>query len=429
MLNEDFETDNDYSKSKVQLLKTYSVVATCPSVSTIVSLSDGICKINKYSNETNDTKHFKELNYKQPIANKTTNPFIYKKSVSLLNTTHNKGFCIQKKMTFDPSAKPFLSMNNNHNNSSDEFEVFSQHEECISALLIAIRSNRNSCKECIDLWALEVNNNVTLMLEKYLRKSKVKVSLNYLKYLKLISIMLSYVFGNYFNNNDTKRKLTKLIVIHHKILIILLQLLIGKNTPLPHHLVHEITNLIAKSDLNTNKTITSNLRNNCQFDYKDEYYSSSITNYINSIHSLHNYFFFHQLNEYRSMRENPIDCIYQVMQSQDESTFSIDDIDAIFKTKIIPIKNYNYNEFRAPIEMSLNKSMDKIDCNNQNLYLNKESLKEYTLVLDLQNTLVNYIKESNNTNVVKFRPGLHKFLSSCCLYYELVVFTSLPQEV
>lgn len=57
----------------------------------------------------------------------------------------------------------------------------------------------------------------------------------------------------------------------------------------------------------------------------------------------------------------------------------------------------------------------------------KKSEREYTLVLDLDETLVHYF-EINGKGKYNIRPACHKFLKEMAEYYELVIFTAAMQD-
>lgn len=452
MLNEvDFEIENEdsESKSKVQLLKTYSIVTSSPSVSTIVSLSDGgVSRINKYSIASNETRQFKDFMYEDKALKDPTNTFVYKKSISVLNTTHNKGYCIQKKMAFDSSGKPFKSNIEDTPNSSNDFGVFCRYEEQLSSLLNSIRLTSVSVDDCIGLWDIVINKDITNTIERYLNVNNKKATLFYLRYLELLSIMLSCVFGKCINDT-IKKRLIELMRVHYRIMMSILKWIIEQNATLPNHMLNQLKKLINRRDLNyktststsTSTSTTLNHRSKSNhLDNGDEYYFSLILNYINTIASIHQEIILYQPEELKAMDKDVICRINDIMQN--EALFSMNDIDMIFKSKIIPAVSFNHDHnststVYANVNANANqgnnhrKLLEKIDLKTPKLFLNKESLKEYTLVLALQNTLINYIKENDDDDegVVKFRPGLHEFLSNCCLYYELVVFTCLPKEV
>ena len=73
--------------------------------------------------------------------------------------------------------------------------------------------------------------------------------------------------------------------------------------------------------------------------------------------------------------------------------------------------------------------------NNENLNVKvpylpniKEGNKIFTLVLDLDETLINFRFNKNNEGILKIRPGLSNFLKSVGKKYELIIFTAGTQE-
>lgn len=57
--------------------------------------------------------------------------------------------------------------------------------------------------------------------------------------------------------------------------------------------------------------------------------------------------------------------------------------------------------------------------------------KEYTLVLDLDETLIHFGDEEDNEEGETFymvRPGLNKFLTELSQYYEIVIYTAGLKE-
>jgi len=84
---------------------------------------------------------------------------------------------------------------------------------------------------------------------------------------------------------------------------------------------------------------------------------------------------------------------------------------------------------------TINKSPDataKLKINNDPPYLPSKSLmrspRPYTLVLDLDETLVHFVEE-NDSAYIQIRPGAEHFLEEMNKYYEIVVFTAAMQDV
>lgn len=62
-------------------------------------------------------------------------------------------------------------------------------------------------------------------------------------------------------------------------------------------------------------------------------------------------------------------------------------------------------------------------------YLRTKNNKKYSLVLDLDETLVNFKQGKNiQEGVVRIRPGVNEFLEEVGEYYELIIFTTATQE-
>ena len=63
-------------------------------------------------------------------------------------------------------------------------------------------------------------------------------------------------------------------------------------------------------------------------------------------------------------------------------------------------------------------------------YLNYKSDKKYTLILDLDETLISFkiVDNISNKGILRLRPGLYEFLLSVKNNYELIIFTSATKE-
>ena len=63
-------------------------------------------------------------------------------------------------------------------------------------------------------------------------------------------------------------------------------------------------------------------------------------------------------------------------------------------------------------------------------FIKTPNKKDYTLVLDLDETLINieFKDMSNNKCILHLRPGLFRFLSQVKPFYELITFTSASKE-
>ena len=117
----------------------------------------------------------------------------------------------------------------------------------------------------------------------------------------------------------------------------------------------------------------------------------------------------------------------------------------VFRNENISSNNYNKYEFSIKPVLMLNKNRPKNHQKNysginpkqilQNLkvkepYLDFPPLKEYTLVLDLDETMISFqfTQPQKGIGQMHLRPGLENFLDVIKEYYEIIVFTSGTRE-
>lgn len=54
--------------------------------------------------------------------------------------------------------------------------------------------------------------------------------------------------------------------------------------------------------------------------------------------------------------------------------------------------------------------------------------RKYTLVLDLDETLLHYMEKSEYEGQLNIRPGADEFLKALAEHYEIVIFTAAMQD-
>ena len=99
---------------------------------------------------------------------------------------------------------------------------------------------------------------------------------------------------------------------------------------------------------------------------------------------------------------------------------------ALHKTKLESV----IDTLQSSIEIN---SLFKISKNkNYNPFLQDKSPScklEYTLVLDLDETLVHFVQGDNDSNnIVQIRPGAEQFIEDLSEYFEIIIFTAAKQD-
>jgi len=107
---------------------------------------------------------------------------------------------------------------------------------------------------------------------------------------------------------------------------------------------------------------------------------------------------------------------------------SQDDLQRLFRDKIFI--NINKNGSIIASSSFFQENKNSINGFVPVPYLKNKSKKNYTLVLDLDETLIHFKAHPNNesSGILQFRPYISEFLSCMNKYYELVVFTAATQD-
>ncbi len=110
----------------------------------------------------------------------------------------------------------------------------------------------------------------------------------------------------------------------------------------------------------------------------------------------------------------------------------ISTLNEYFKKKIYLDEN-NLNRENTQNQNNQNKKNEIINIKNNQILINKtpylqnkkDKKKIFTLVLDLDETIISY---KNDKRIYVTRPGLNKFLTEISKIYEIILFTSAKQE-
>ena len=154
------------------------------------------------------------------------------------------------------------------------------------------------------------------------------------------------------------------------------------------------------------------------------------------------------MNNYNKFYKNIIKCeeiikqiikiVYESIDSINISTLNkINKISYLFNNINLTTIN-NINEFADSEIFMTNIIVDlkyysTFSSKNQNTiintpYINEHPTKDYTLVLDLDETLIHFSINAQNEGHLFFRPYLFHFLNTVSEYYELIIFTAGLKE-
>ena len=394
-------------------------------------------KINKLNFSTSLNKFLKENKSNENILN--TNQYFYRRKPNLLENYHTANLVryYENFNTYnDKNQKSYENeLNVNNTNKSFYFDLRESKrreefiniedllilEEKFSDVLISVKSKNNTPNECFELLNSYQQSSVYNNFENYFNsiesKNIVHSSIMYLIYDRIICYHFSFDIPFF----DTCYKyLENILEINHKTFLLLCNIISNKISSsstdniwvdklrqmLKDNLIHiELNNkeyisfLMEHKNINFKNPTSSNLLEIKFYSMKIEKYLQLFLNTISNTNPLK--------VEFYSLFENLF-------------SISADKLLHFFKSKIIRVINQNASV--ASIE-----SISDIDNNKVEVpYLKNKCPKKFSLVLDLDETLISFKLEPGDENkgTIRFRPYLDSFLQKVREKYEIIVFTS-----
>ena len=272
-------------------------------------------------------------------------------------------------------------------------------EEKLSAVISCIQNGATCEEECFDWFNSYYHTALSNNIEKYFIKDEYVKVIRRAVNLNAFSLMLCYDLSyNPGLFNQCQFKLNEIMNFNHMILILISKYL--SNKIIDHNLwVNKLEQLIMKYD--------PTLKNGLRIVKEIFYYCNILIKLIPEI------LFICQSGEFQS--------IYNQIDNLTSQTLY-----NIYREKIHRIINQNGSILASSSYFKNNKTNVSIPVP----YIPNKSNKPYTLVLDLDETLIHFKANPNNeeSGTIKIRPYLYQFLDSIKKYYELVVFTAATQE-
>ena len=393
-------------------------------------------KMNKLNFSTSINNILKGNKSNENILN--TNQHFYRKQPNLLDNykTANLVRYYDNFNTYNERhTKVYENELNNNNNISFYYDIreYSKREEFINIedllileekfndVLISVKSKNNTPNECFELLNSYQQSSVYNNFENYFNsvesKNIVHSSIMYLIY----DVIICYHFSFDVLFFDTCYKyLENILEINHKTFLLLCNIISNKISSsstdniwvdklrkmLKENLIHiELNNkeyisfLMEHKNINFKNPTTSNL-------LEIKFYTIKIEKYLQLF-----------LNTISNTNPLKTDLYYLF-----ENLFSIsaDKLLHFFKSKIIRVINQNASV--AGIESITNIDNIKVEVP----YLKNKCPKKFSLVLDLDETLISFKLEPGDENkgTIRFRPYLDSFLQKVREKYEIIVFTS-----
>ena len=369
---------------------------------------------------TNRLTDFKVKKHKKYIINNRYNKNIFKTlnnsflDDNLNMKTNNNDLISNDKINNEgANCKEIL----NFINLEDLIILDNRLDDIKKSLLIKKQPINESFEYLNYFYNSSIYQNIDDILKIIINSNYIKVSLN----CKLISLIICYDCSRENNIFEQTHLLLKEIVeLNYKSTILIYEYI--------------LENIISKNDVtNENDFWKLKLENIIKI-FKDSEYKSEInkflhfdekkieTSFIEKIKTNSNYIINNIniiLTNIKSKNNEYIQSLFKAL-----NTISFKDIFHIFFTYIIYFKNIQGSILLQNIFLSNLLQGNSFNNNMILPYIKTKNIKKYSLVLDLEETLLHFNKNSKNNKegFIDIRPGTLKFLDDISQFYELIVF-------
>jgi Dullard-like phosphatase family protein len=261
--------------------------------------------------------------------------------------------------------------------------------------------------ECFEFLNFYYNSSIYCQLEKLftnpIESNIVRISINY----ELLSIMICYDYS--FEKNVLEKSfsiLLNLIKLNYKNLIIICEHILNKvsNESINNIWVKKLANIINQYNKHENTRI-SNMS------------PVELINFNTSI-ILQNLRII--LNNFKTMRNKSLSNYLNNICEQ-----SYEQINLFFRDFVLRTHNLN-GSILASVFLRNNTMFNTLPAP----YVRTKNNKEFSLVLDLDETLVHFKEKMDGEGggILRIRPGINDFLEQVGKYYELILFTTATQD-
>ena len=349
----------------------------------------------------------KKINQKNYIHIK--NNFITKNNTSLAQKKAMDDKFSKNKIEYNMTESNIFNsisnrMKNEENSAIFNIEELLMIEEKLSSLIKCLVNCISCTEECFEYLNFYFTTKLSKNIYKYFIKEKYLNIIQRAIKLKLFSFILCYDLS--LNEDNFKQYL------------VVLNELFGD--------VHNILILISKYfgnkiiDENSNIWVNK-LQNLIDIYIPDKKTTNEIFDEIDNLsYKLTGNLFPLILKKYNQRKINDI---YNKLD-----ILSQEDLHRLFIDKIFINMNLNGSIIGSSSYFQENKN--QISGFVPVPYLKNKSNKKYTLVLDLDETLIHFkgLPNNDSSGILQFRPFLPEFLTNICKFYELIVFTAATQD-
>ena len=346
-------------------------------------------KLNAYNNEI----FFNGNNY---VDNNYDNKIINNYNNNVMSKVYND-VNIENKNNYHNINS--FNKNKRNNSMTINIEDIMILEEKLNEVILFLKKRKEVKNQCFDFWNYFYNSSIHQKIEKTFKNKKdieiIKTSINY----ELISIMLCYEFS--FDKNVLFKAyilLLEILELNHRNLMIICENILNK-IDLENQTNIWILKLYEKVE-NSKSGEEKYYQDNTTCSERIDYNTDKLSKKLKSI-----------LLNYKTEFSPLINSLLKKISQK-----NYEEINDFFREYILRIEKIPQNELSDSNDLDFTPVRPP--------YILEERTKSCTLVLGLDETLVNFQQINYSQGVLKLRPFLLEFLEAMSQYYELILFTT-----
>ena len=307
-----------------------------------------------------------------------------------------------------------FNINNNieqNNSLSINFEDLIILQEYLRDIIISLNKNKIIENECFEYWNYYYNSSICCQLEKLfmnpLDSNAVRISINY----TLMSVMLCYDYSFQIDLlNKAYMTLSDILKLNYKNLMLICEHILSKITKesLSNIWVLKLSTIVNASNYNDYNQFLLNGYNMTIVE-RISYNTNIIVQHLRFL-----------LKNFKSDKNDVLTSMFKKIR---EKTYK--EINTFFRENILRITNLN-GSILGSVLLLKNNNFRTLP----SPYVRTKNNKEFSLVLDLDETLINFKPKNNGEEggILRVRPGINEFLDEVGKYYELIIFTTATQD-
>ena len=390
---------------------------------------------------------------KSRSLNNSIKNIIDKSKIKKYNRIYEKDNCININLTNSPismNERFYSKINNqkyNYSNNKNEYEINSNFiyeysspknksesksiknyhflinfeelmivGEKLYEIVKSLINNKKMANECFEFWNYFYNSELPKGILHLILNSELKESIYSINYT-LMSILICYDYS--FDTTLVEKcfsllKETLDLIVNNY--IIFCKYIIKKVSKMNKNnkWIYKLNNMLSNNNVYSNININNYNNNEFILNHNSSvekiiYNTNIIIKNLNII-----------LEHFKSNSNESLLILFKKISQKNYK-----DINYYYRTFLLREENIN-GSFLASLYLKDNPNFHSV----KEPYIRQPNNKRFTLILDLEETLLNFRLKSENKGegILKLRPGLFEFLDAVQIFYEIILFTASSQD-